>query len=72
MLRKSFSRSWFINEINHYKLWHRNIIPQEDSRNNSEEMKELISYMSRHHKDLEKSISDEQKEIFNKFHDRWS
>ena len=35
-------------------------------------MKELLSYMSRHHKDLEKSISDEQKEIFNKFHDRWS
>ena len=28
--------------------------------------------MSRHHEDLEKSFSDEQKEIFEKFHDCWS
>ena len=54
------------------ELWHGNIIPQEDSRTNSKEMKELLSYMSRHHEDLEKSLSDEQKEIFEKFHDCWS
>ena len=35
-------------------------------------MKELLSYMSRHHEDLEKTLSDEQKEIFEKFHDCWS
>lgn len=28
--------------------------------------------MSRHHEDLEKTLSDEQKEIFEKFHDCWS
>lgn len=28
--------------------------------------------MSRHHEDLEKSFNDEQKEIFEKFHDCWS
>ena len=28
--------------------------------------------MSRHHEDLEKSFTDEQKEIFEKFHDCWS
>ena len=35
-------------------------------------MKELLSYMSRHHENLEKSFTDEQKEIFEKFHDCWS
>ena len=54
------------------ELWHGNIIPQEDSRTNSPEMKELLSYMARHHEDLEKSFSDEQKETFEKFHDCWS
>ena len=54
------------------ELWHGNIIPQEDSRTNSPEMKELLNYMARHHEDLEKSFTDEQKEIFEKFHDCWS
>ena len=38
----------------------------------AQKMKELLSYMSRHHEDLEKSFTDEQKEIFEKFHDCWS
>ena len=38
------------------ELWHGNIIPQEDSRTNSKEMKELLGYMARHHEDLEKSF----------------
>ena len=54
------------------ELWHGNIVPQEDSRTNSKEMKELLGYMSRHHEDLENSFTDEQKEIFEKFHDCWS
>ena len=54
------------------ELWHGNIIPQEDSRTNSKEMKELLGYMARHHEDLEKTFSDEQKETFEKFHDCWS
>lgn len=29
------------------ELWHGNIIPQEDSRTNSNEMKELLNYMAR-------------------------
>ena len=28
--------------------------------------------MSRHHEDLEKSFTNEQKEVFEKFHDCWS
>ena len=54
------------------ELWHGNIIPQEDSRNNSKEMKELLGYMARHHEDLAKTFTDEQKKIFEKFHDCWS
>ena len=54
------------------ELWHGSIVPQEDSRTNSPEMKELLGYMARHHEDLEKSFTDEQKEIFEKFHDCWS
>ena len=54
------------------ELWHGNIIPQEDSRNNSPEMKELMEYMARHHDDLLKTLNDEQKEIFEKFDDCWS
>ncbi len=54
------------------ELWHGNITPQEDSRTNSPEMKELLGYMSRHHEELEKSFTDKQKETFEKFHDCWS
>ena len=54
------------------ELWHGNIVPQEDSRTNSPQMKELLGYMARHHEDLEKSFTDEQKETFEKFHDCWN
>jgi hypothetical protein len=54
------------------ELCHGNIVPQEESRTNSPEMKELLGYMARHHEDLEKSFTDEQKETFEKFHDCWS
>ena len=54
------------------ELWHDNICPQTDSRNNSPEMKELMEYMARHHDDLLKPLNDEQKAIFEKFDDCWS
>ena len=54
------------------ELWHGNIIPQEDSRTNYPQMKELLGYMARHHEELEKNLTDEQKETFEKFHDCWS
>ena len=54
------------------ELWHGNISPQTDSRNISSEMKELMEYMARHHDNLLKTMTDEQKEIFEKFDDCWS
>ena len=59
-----------INKIK--ELWHGNVCPQTDSLNNSPEMKELMEYMARHHDDLLKTMTDEQKETFEKFHDCWS
>ena len=53
------------------ELWHGNINPQEDSRNNSPEMKALMEYMAGHHDDLLKTMTDEQKEIFEKLEDCW-
>ncbi len=54
------------------ELWHGNVCPQTDSRNNSPEMKELMEYMARHHDDLLKTMTDEQKGIFEKLDDCWS
>lgn len=53
------------------ELWQGNIAPQEDSKTNSEQMKELLGYIARHNDDLQKGMTDEQKEIFEKFHDCW-
>ena len=47
-------------------------MPPEDSRHNTPEMKQLLKYISRHNDDLLKTMTDEQKEIFEKFHDCWS
>ena len=54
------------------ELWHGNVSPQTDSRNNTPEMKQLMEYMARHHDDLKKTMSEEQIEIFEKFDDCWS
>jgi len=54
------------------ELWHGNICPQNDSRSSSTEMKELMEYIARYHDDLLKTMTDEQKEIFEKFDDCWS
>ena len=59
-----------MNVIN--ELCHGNIVPQEDSRTNSKEMKELIGYIARHNEDLTKLLNDEQMEIFEKYQDCWN
>ena len=47
-------------------------MPPEDGRQNSPEMAQLMGYISRHTDDLLKTMTDEQKVIFEKFHDCWS
>ena len=53
------------------ELLHGNISPQEDSRTNSPEMKELVEYMAWHHEDLLKTMTEDQKEILEKYEDCW-
>ena len=53
------------------ELWYGNVLPQEDSHNHSKEEKELMGYMARHHDDMLKTMTDEQKAIFEKFTDCW-
>ena len=47
-------------------------MPPEDGRQNTPEMQQLLEYISRHNDDLLKTMTDEQKEIFEKFDDCWS
>ena len=54
------------------ELWHGKISPQTDCRNNSPEMRQLMEYMARHHDELLKNMTDEQKQTFEKFDDCWS
>ena len=54
------------------ELWHGNIVPQDDSRTNSKEMKELIEYIARHNEDLTKLLNDEQNEIYEKYQECWN
>ena len=53
------------------ELWRGNIIPQVERRN-TPEMKELLGYIGRHYDDLIKTLTDDQKKIFEKFEDCWS
>ena len=54
------------------ELWYGNVCPQDDARNNTEEMKELMGYIARHQEELTKTLTDEQKTIFEKLDDCWS
>ena len=53
------------------ELWYGNICPETDKRSNSEEMKQLMKYMARHHDSLMETMTDEQKDIFERFDDCW-
>ena len=54
------------------ELWYGNVSPMDDTRNNTEEMKELMSYIALHQEELMETLTDEQKAIFEKFDDCWS
>ena len=54
------------------ELWHGNISPFEQCTRGDKWLMELLKLVARNHEDLEKTFTDEQKEIFEKFHDCWS
>ena len=53
------------------ELWYGNICPETDSRTTTPEMKQLMKYMARHHDNLMATMTDEQKDIFERFDDCW-
>ena len=51
------------------ELFYGNVCPNTDCRSQSKETKELMGYIADHHDKLMKEITDEQKEILEKFTD---
>ena len=48
------------------ELWYGNIVPQEDGIFNKPELRELLGYVARHRGELEKTLTDKQKELLDK------
>ncbi len=51
------------------ELWYGNIVPQEDGVFNKPELRELLGYVARHRGELEETLTDKQKELFDKMMD---
>ncbi len=51
------------------ELWYGNIILQEDGIFNKPQFKELLGYTARHRGELEKTLTDKQKELLEKMMD---
>ena len=51
------------------ELFYGNICPNTDCRSNDKEVKELMGYIADHHDNLNKALSDKQKETLEKFDD---
>ena len=51
------------------ELWYGNITPFSQCKVNTPEMKELAELITRHNETLDKALSAEQKEVFEKYHE---
>ena len=51
------------------ELFYGNICPNTDCRSKDKETKELMGYIADHHSALNETLTDNQKEIFEKFYD---
>lgn len=51
------------------ELFYGNVCPNSDCRNNEKETKELMGYIADHHNALNETLTDKQKELFEKFND---
>ena len=51
------------------ELFYGNICPNTDCRSKNKETKELMGYIADHHSALNETLTDKQKEIFEKFND---
>ena len=51
------------------ELFYGNVCPNTDCRSKDKETKELMGYIADHHSALNETLTDKQKEIFEKFND---
>ena len=51
------------------ELWYGNICPDTDSCKPSKQTKHLVEYIAEHHNSLQATLTDNQKEILEKFDD---
>ena len=51
------------------ELYYGNVCPNTDCRCNDQEIKQLMGYIADHHDKLRETLSDEQKELLEKFDD---
>jgi len=54
------------------ELWYGNISPFEQCTRGDKRLKELLKLVARNREELDETLTDKQKEIFEKFHDCWS
>ena len=54
------------------ELWYGNIYPNNESKETTKAVKELVGYIAEHHENLQATLTDKQKEIFEKFDDCYS
>ena len=51
------------------ELFYGNVCPNTDCRSKDKETKELMGYIADHHSALNETLTDKQKEVFEKFND---
>ena len=51
------------------ELFYGNVCPNTDCRSDGEDTKQLIEYIADHHSALNETLTDKQKELFEKFND---
>ena len=51
------------------ELFYGNVCPNTDCRSKDKETKELMGYITDHHSALNETLTDKQKELFEKFND---
>ena len=51
------------------ELFYGNVCPNTDCRSKDEQTKQLMGYIADHHSALKETLTDKQKEIFEKFND---
>ena len=54
------------------ELFYGNVCPNTDCRNQDKETKQLMEYIADHHSALNETLTDKQKELFEKFTDCYS